>query len=205
MYALDRAPDPAAWVPMAQQEASPEIWRNLYLVADCGLEPEHALAGVRERIHEVDRDLALTDVSSMGRRLQDSLWRQRFSSSVILTFGLAELAIAVLGVFGVTAYLATLRSHEFGIRVAVGARPVDISHLVLRESSRQVAIGIAAGLLGAFGLTRVLSGLLYGVAPTDPLTFAAVTGLLAVVALAACLIPARRAAKVDPILALRSE
>lgn len=205
MYALDREPDPAAWVPMAQQDSAAETWRNLYLVANCGLEPGHALAGVRQRIREVDRDLALTDVSSMNERLRDSLWRQRFSSSVILAFGLAALGIAVLGIFGVTTYLATLRSHEFGVRIAVGARPSDISRLVLRESALQIAIGIVAGLIGAFGLTRVLRGLLFAVTTTDPATFAAVTALLAMVALAACLMPARRAAKIDPIRALRPE
>jgi len=205
MYALDQAPDPAAWVPMAQQDAGAEIWRNLSLVADCGLNPAHVVPGVRERIREIDSDLALTNISSLDRLLGDSLWRQRFSSSVILAFGLAALGIALLGVFGVTTYLATLRSHEFGVRVAIGARPADIVRLVLRESSTQIAGGIAAGLAASFALTRVLSGLLYGIAPTDPFTFAAVTILLAIASLAACLIPALRASKVDPILALRCE
>ncbi|HKE24294.1 MAG TPA: ABC transporter permease [Bryobacteraceae bacterium] len=205
MYALDRAPDPAAWVPMAQQEDGAEVWRNLSLAADCGLEPGHALAGVRQRIREIDGDLALTNISSLDQLLSDSLWRQRFSGSVILAFGLAALGIALMGVFGVTTYLAALRSHEFGVRIAIGARPEDIARLVLRQSAQQITIGVAAGLIAAFALTRVLRGILYEIAPTDPLTFAAVTALLAIVALAACLIPALRASKVDPIIALRCE
>jgi ABC-type antimicrobial peptide transport system permease subunit len=163
------------------------------------------LPGIRERMHSVDADLALTDITPMDDRVQESLWRQRFSSSVIAALGLAALAIAVLGVYGVTTYLSTLRSHEFGIRMAVGARPADIARLVLGECSIQIALGIAAGLAGAFALARVLQGLLYSVTPADPLTFAAVTVLLAGVALAVCLLPARRAARIDPVTTLHHD
>jgi ABC-type antimicrobial peptide transport system permease subunit len=120
-------------------------------------------------------------------------------------FSLAALGIAVLGVFGVTSYLVALRSREIGVRMAVGARPADILKMVLGQSFVLVAIGILAGLLGAFALTRVLEGLLFGVKPTDPFTFAMVAGALAISSLVACLAPARRASKVDPIVALRAE
>jgi putative ABC transport system permease protein len=205
MYALDREPDPAAWVPMAQQDGSEDIWRNLFLVANTAIDPASVLAAVGQKIHGVDRELAITEVFSMQERLSDSLWRQRFSASVLGAFSLAALGIALLGVFGVTSYLAALRSHEIGVRMAIGARPMDIFKMVLGQSLALVAIGTGAGLLGAWALTRVLQGLLFGVKPTDALTFVTVAGVLMISALVACFLPARRAAKVDPVVALRAE
>ncbi|HEY3738706.1 MAG TPA: ABC transporter permease [Bryobacteraceae bacterium] len=205
MYGLDREPDPAAWVPIAQQDSAEEIWRNLWVVANSAINPADTVAGVRQRIHDVDSALTLAGVSSLDARVSGSLWRQRFSSALVFAFGLAALAIAVLGVFGVTSYLAVLRSHEFGVRMALGAKPADIARMVFRESLGQVAIGVIVGLSGAFALTRVLQGLLFGVTPTDPLTFAAVTGILVAAAMLACMAPASRAAKVDPIIAMRPE
>ncbi len=205
MYALDREPDPAAWVPMAQQDGSEDLWRNLFLVANTGTEPSSVLAPVAKKIHAVDVELAITDVSSMEERLRDSLWRQRFSASVLGAFSLAALGIAILGVFGVTSYLVALRSHEIGVRMAIGARPADILRMVLGQSFVLVAIGTGLGLLGAYALTRVLQGLLFCVDPADSSTFAIVAGVLAISSLVACLAPARRAANVDPIVALRAE
>lgn len=141
----------------------------------------------------------------MTDRLRDSLWRQRLSSSVLGAFSLAALGIAVLGVFGVTSYLVALRSHEIGIRMAVGAKPADIWKMVLRQNLLLVAIGIAFGLGGTLALTRLLEGLLFVVRPGDPLTLTVVAAALALAAVTASLIPARRAAKVDPLVALRAE
>jgi putative ABC transport system permease protein len=205
MYALERDPDPGAWVPIAQQNVSEDIWRNLFLVADTGIDPMNALASVSQMIRGIDPQLAIADVSSMEQRLRDSLWRQRFSSSVLGAFGLAALGIAVLGVFGVTSYLVALRSHEIGVRMAMGARPVDILRMVLRQSFVLVAIGIGIGLLASIGLTRVLQGLLFGIKATDSLTFAVVVAILMISALVACLLPAERAANADPTVALRME
>ena len=205
MYALERDPDPGAWVPIAQQSVSEDIWRNLFLVANTGVDPMNALASVSQMIRGIDPQLAIADVSSMEQRLRDSLWRQRFGSSVLGAFSLAALGIAVLGVFGVTSYLVALRSHEFGVRLAVGARPVDILRMVLRQSFVLVAIGIGIGLLASIGLTRVLQGLLFGIKATDSLTFAVVVAILLISALVACLLPAERAAHADPIVALRME
>jgi predicted permease len=205
MYGLERDPDPAAWVPMAQQSVSEGIWRSFFLVADTGIDSTNALASVSQTIRRIDPELAVADVSSMEQRLSDSLWRQRVSSSVLGAFSLATLAIAVLGVFGVTSYLVALRSHEIGVRMAVGARPADILRMVLRQSVLLVAIGVAIGLLASFGLTRVLQGLLFGITPTDSLTFAVVVGILMISALLACLLPTKRAANADPVVALRME
>ena len=141
----------------------------------------------------------------MEERVRDSLWRQRLSADVLGIFSLATLGIAILGVFGVTSYLITLRSHEIGVRMAIGARPSDILKMVLLQNLALVAIGTIAGLLGALALTRILEGLLFGVKATDSSTFAMVAGVLVAAAMSACLIPAYRAAKVDPIVALRAE
>jgi ABC-type antimicrobial peptide transport system permease subunit len=141
----------------------------------------------------------------MTDRLRDSLWRQRLSSSVLGAFSLAALGIAVLGVFGVTSYLVALRSHEIGIRMAIGAKPTDIWKMVLRQNLLLVAIGIAFGLGGTLALTRLLQGLLFAVQPSDPLTLTVVAAALALAAVTASLVPARRAAKVDPLVALRTE
>ena len=205
MYALDHDPDPSAWVPMTQQSVSEDIWRNLFLIANTGTDPNNAVAAIGQKIHAVDKELAITDVSSMDQLLRDSLWQQRFSANILGAFSLAALGIAVLGVFGVTSYLVALRSHEIGVRMALGARPADILKMVFGQSLVLVAIGTAAGLLGAFALTRVLQGLLFGIKPTDASTFAMMAAVLAFSSLVACLGPARRAAKVDPIVALRAE
>jgi predicted permease len=205
MYALDSDPDAAAWVPMAQQAVSDDIWRSLYYVADTQSDPKALLPAVRQRIQDIDPELALSDISLMTDRLADSLWRQHLSSSVLGAFSLAALSIAVLGVFGVTSYLVALRSREIGIRMAMGAKPADIWKMVLGQNLVLVAIGIAAGLAGATALTRLLAGLLFGVQAGDPFTLGGVAVILALAALAASLIPARRAASVDPLIALRME
>jgi putative ABC transport system permease protein len=205
MYALERDPDAAAWVPMAQQSVSDDIWRNLFFVANTEGDANGVLAAVRRRIQGIDPELATADVSLMTERVRDSLWRQRFSSSIVGAFSLAALGIAVLGVFGVTSYLVALRSREIGIRMAVGAKPGDIWKMVVGQNLVLVAIGIAFGLAGAVALTRLLQGLLFDVRPSDPLTLAVVAGALALGAVAASLVPAWRAARVDPLVALRTE
>lgn len=209
MYALDSDPDAAAWVPMSQQTASEDIWRNLYFVtnfvANGGGDPDTTLSSIRLRIRSIDPELAVADITSMADRLGDSLWRQRLSSGVLGAFSLAALGIAVLGVFGVTSYLVALRSREIGIRMAIGAKPVDIWKMVLGQNLLLVVVGIAFGLAGSLALTRLLQGLLFAVRPSDPLTLTAVAVALALAAVAASLVPARRAAKVDPLVALRTE
>ena len=158
-----------------------------------------------QTIRGIDPELAVADVSSMEQRLRDSLWRQRFSSRVLGAFSLAALGIAVLGVFGVTSYLVALRTHEIAVRMAVGARPGDILRMMLRQSFVLVAMGIGIRLLASVGLTRVLQGLLFGIKATDALTFAAVVAILVISTLVACLLPAKRAANADPVVALRME
>jgi putative ABC transport system permease protein len=202
---LDSTPNAAAWVPISQQGTGEGTWRNLYLVAHTTNEPQNALAAIRKQIATVDAEMALADIATMEERLGKSLWRQRFTASVLSAFSLIALAIAALGVFGVTSYLVGQRTHEIGVRMALGALPGDIFRLALKEGIVSTLIGIALGVAGSLVLTRYLGNLLYGVSAKDPLTLAAVAILLALVALAACGVPARRATKVDPLIALRSE
>jgi putative ABC transport system permease protein len=205
MYALETDPDAAAWVPITQQKDSEDIWRNLFFVADTQGDANGVLSAIRQRIQGIDPDLATADVSLMTERVSDSLWRQRLSSNVMGAFGLATLCIAVLGVFGVTSYLVALRSREIGIRMAIGAQPGDIWKMVVGQNILLVAIGISIGLAGAFALTRLLQGLLFGVGPGDPLTLAFVAVALSLAALTASIVPAWRASRVDPLVALRTE
>jgi putative ABC transport system permease protein len=141
----------------------------------------------------------------MTQLLSDSVAQPRFRATLVGLFALAALALAATGIYGVIAYLISQRTREMGIRIALGARPTDIFRLIMSEGSKLIATGILLGLLGALALTRFLSGLLFGVSPTDALTFVVIPALLAAVALLACYLPARRATKMDAMAALRCE
>ncbi len=143
--------------------------------------------------------LTLDDVRS-----QSTAW-SRFYTWLLATFAGIAVILAAVGVFGVMSYSVTQRTREIGIRMALGAHPRDVLKMVMRRGLVMTLIGVIIGLGGAFGLTRILESQLYEVEPTDPATFAAVSALLAVIALVACLLPARRAARVNPMTALRHE
>jgi ABC-type antimicrobial peptide transport system permease subunit len=130
---------------------------------------------------------------------------QRLAFRLLGVFAFLALALAAIGIYGVTSYLVSERTHEIGVRIALGAQRSDVSHLVLGHGARLAGIGVIGGVVAAFALTRLLSSLLFGVSATDPLTFVVVAILLTLVALAACYIPARRAMRVDPVVALRCE
>jgi putative ABC transport system permease protein len=174
------------------------------LVVRTSGDPSSLAAAVREQVRAIDKDQPMT-VTTMERVLSTSVGRQRFNALLLGIFGSVALILAVVGVFGVINYSVAERTHEFGIRIALGAQTGDVLKLVLKQGIVLIVIGVAVGLAGALALTRVLATLLYEVSATDPATFAGISLLLIAVALLANYIPARRATKVDPVVALRCE
>src|SRR5215207_7381359 len=164
-----------------------------------------ALALARREVAALDPELAVSRVATMEEQVAVRLARPRFTAVLLNWLALMALLLAGVGIFGVTAYAVAQRTRELGLRVALGARPRDILLLVVGHGLKLAALGILPGLLGALVMTRWLSGLLYGVSASDPLTYAGVAALTACVALLACLVPARRATRVDPMVALRYE
>ena len=202
---LDTPAVPEAWVPLAQQIGSELLIRTMLLVVHTSGDARASVPAVRERIRGVDKDLALTSIRTMDDRVGDALWRQRLGASALGALGAAGLTIAILGVFGVTNQLVGRRAHELGVRIALGAGPRSIVRLVMTESFWLVLFGVAIGLAGAYASARYLSTLLYGVSASDVLTFLATAFGLAAAALAAAYLPARRAARLDPLRTLRAE
>lgn len=162
-------------------------------------------AAIVDEIHAVDRDAPVYAIRPMQERLYDSLARQRFSSTMLGAFAVFALLLAAVGLYGVVSYLVAQSTRDIGVLVALGAQPVNIIALVLRQGMELAMIGIIAGLVGAFALTRVMTSLLFGVSAFDPPTFAAVVTLLAAVAFAATAIPAWRTTRLDPMVVLREE
>lgn len=199
-YSAEKEPPIAVYYPAEQV-----IARNMYLVIRTTSDPVPMTAAIVKEIQAVDPEMPVYDVGSMDQRLYGSLARQRFSMFLLGVFALIALILAAIGVYGVMAYSVSQRTHEIGVRIALGARPDAILRLVIRQALILAALGIAIGLIGAFALTRVMSSLLFGVSATDLLTFVITSLLLGSIALMASYIPARRAAKVDPIAALQHE
>ncbi|HZH90555.1 MAG TPA: ABC transporter permease [Pyrinomonadaceae bacterium] len=168
-------------------------------------DPASITPALRGLVREIDKDLPLWNVRTMNSLLSESVARRRFNMTLLGIFALVALLLASLGIYGVMSYLVTQRTHEIGIRLALGAQPADVLKMVLKQGMLLVACGIALGLVCAFALTRSMSSLLYGVSASDPRTFGLISLLLVVVAFAANYIPARRATKVDPMVALRYE
>ena len=198
---LDIAPVPEFFVPYEQ---APERRMNLVvrMTAD---NPANATATLRHALKELDGDQMVWQTRTLDQLVAASIAGRRFNMLLLGLFAGLALVLAALGIYGVMAYSVTRRTHEIGIRMALGARMIDVLRLVLKDGMTLALIGVVVGLGGAFALTRLLSTLLFGVTPTDASTFVAIAlGLLAV-ALIACYIPARRATKVDPLVALRYE
>jgi putative ABC transport system permease protein len=160
---------------------------------------------IRAAVYAIDSAQPVSEVVTMRQVVDDALGGPRFAARLFATFAVAAASLAALGLYGLLAYSVTRRRREIGVRVALGARPVDVSGLVLREGMSLALAGIAVGVVAAAAGSRLLGSLLYGVGPLDPVTFASAPALLATVAAAACLLPARRARRVDPVEALRSE
>jgi putative ABC transport system permease protein len=159
----------------------------------------------RTQIHSVDPGIPVTNIRSMAEIFSASVAQQRFSMLLVGVFGALAVILAAIGIYGVMGYAVTQRKHEIAIRMALGAKTSQVLKLILKDGLVLASLGVAIGLAGAFALTRLMSSLLFDVKPTDAQTFVTVSALLIFVALLACFIPARRATKVDPLVALRYE
>jgi putative ABC transport system permease protein len=200
-HAIAESASPAVYIPHAQH---PDIFVPSLLVRST-LPPDALATVIRERIVAYDPALLVQRIRPMGDVVSGALSRPRFNLVLLSAFALVALALSAVGIYGVLAYLVTQRTREIGIRMALGARAADVLRLVLREGMAPVVLGAGVGVVAAVGATRALRSMLYGVTPLDPVSFAAAPALLAAVALLACYLPARRAASVDPLVALREE
>jgi len=207
--ALDQIrPSAALYYPLAQVSASGVAdWRSfpMILVVRSASDPAGVASAVSNAVHEVDREMPLRDVLAMDDLVANSMSQQRFNMLLLAAFAGLALLLAAVGIYSVLSYSVKRRVPEIGIRLALGARLSDVLRMVVIEGMKPTLLGVALGAVGALALGHVVSSLIYGVKPTDPVTFLVVAFLLAAIALFASLIPAYRAAKVDPMVALRYE
>ena len=203
-YSLGETPSPSMYLPYAQAPA-PFLMQDFTLVLRTASDPISLVAAARRAVQAVDPDMPVFDVATMEQLVYRSASEPRFNTALLGIFAALALVLAAVGIYGVMSYAVMQRTHEIGLRMALGAQASDVLHQVLRQGMLLAAGGIAVGMAGAWVVTRFLASLLFGVRPTDPITFALVPPILATVALVACLVPARRATKVDPMVALRYE
>jgi putative ABC transport system permease protein len=191
---------PAMYYPLASR-----VWPRMDVIVKTVSEPTSVLASVREKVRELDRDVPVSTVRTEEEWVSGSAAQPRLNAVLLGAFAAAALIVAAIGVYGVLAYSVTQRTREIGLRMALGAQRSGVLRLVVREGMIVGAIGIGLGAIGALALGRVLANLVFGVPVRDPMTFAVVAGILTIVALAACVLPARKASRVDPLVALRTE
>ncbi|MEJ7576820.1 MAG: ABC transporter permease [Pyrinomonadaceae bacterium] len=198
---------PQLYLPFNQAPDSvlPSMGGRMNLIIRTAIDPLTLAAAVRREVQAVDRNQPVYNINTMEQTLAQSLATQRLSMTLLTFFAGVALLLAAIGIYGVLSYAVTQRTHEIGLRMALGAQRKDVLKLVVGQGMMLVVVGIIIGLVASFILMRLMASLLYGVSATDPVTFASVALLLAVVALLACYIPARRAMRVDPMIALRYE
>jgi len=197
---IDTPPEPRIYVPYQQ-----DAWPMMCFAVKCSGDPMHLAGAVRSAVGAVTADEAISDLGTMDQYLADALGPRRFPLILLTIFGAFALGLAVLGVYSVLSYSVAQRTHEIGVRITIGAQPGDVLRMLLRQGLVLTGIGLGIGLVVSLASTRVLASQLYEVEPTDPVTIAGVSLLLTAGALLACYIPARRATKVDPLVALRYE
>jgi putative ABC transport system permease protein len=200
-FALEEPPLPTMYWPVAQVRGTP----SLAIVVRTENDPAALASSVRDAIGEIDKTQPIYEMQTLDQLVAKSLDQRRFTLTLMVLFGVIALVLSSIGIYGVMAFAVTQRTQEIGIRMALGASAVDVLKMVVGSGMFLALIGVVVGLIGAFGLTRLMASLLFGVSPTDLVTFGLVTAVLLMVALLACYIPARRATKVDPLVALRYE
>jgi putative ABC transport system permease protein len=201
--ALDAGVAPMIY--MSNFQVASGVSRHAVFVVRTAGDPASLASAASRTIWSVDKDLPVFGVTTMNDVLAASVAQRRFSMSLLGGFAMLALLMAAIGLYGVLSYSVSQRMHEMGLRMALGANARDLMRLVVGQGIRAVLAGVAAGLLASFAATRLLAGMLFGVSPLDPFTFATVAGVLVAAALLASFVPARRATRVDPMVALRYE
>ena len=208
-YGLD-APGPVQPELYRARDQLPDRFQSLFadrvtVVVRTSGDPAAMAPAVRRAIQEVDPNQPVFNVNTMEQVLSGSVASQRLSMFLLSMFAAVALVLAAVGIYGVMSYAVAQRTHEFGVRMALGAEARDVLRMVVRQGMQLTLLGVGVGLACALAMTRVMSSMVFGITATDPVTYGGVALLLAGVALIACLVPARRATKVDPIVALRYE
>ena len=205
---LDRSDDGAVYWPMTARGVLPADGapaRTRYIILRTTIDAARVLPSVRQIVRELDPGLPFSDVATIDEMVTQSLSQPRSLSLLVVSFAMVALLLSAIGIYGVMAYYVQQHSKDISIRLALGGRPGDVLRLVVGQGMRVVSAGIAIGLLSAVALTRLVSNLLFGVEPIDPLTFIGVGSVLLIVALAACVVPASRAIAVEPAMVLRND
>jgi len=198
---LQAPPNPTVYLPYWTRQYRPQI----SVVARTNGDPRAIAGAIRREIRGIDPELPVPQFVSMEEIVDSSTSQRRFQLRLILLFGVASVLLSTMGVYGVVAFAVSQRANEMGLRMVLGAKASDLQAMVWRQGMRPVAIGIGAGLIASLAVSRLLTGLLFGVRAADPVTFAAVAAILVVVTGAACYIPALRATRVDPAIAMRHD
>jgi len=196
-----------------QEEPRPSVYLPVQQIAVCGMSrvartsanPHEFIGAVRREVAQLDSDLPVSEVATMEEVVAESIWQPRLYATLFAVFAGGALLLAVIGIYGVMAFLVQTRTHEIGVRMALGATARDVFRLIVGRGMKLTAVGVAIGVGGAIALTRLMHSLLFNTSATDPFTFILISVLLSLAAFFACYIPARRAAKVDPLVALRYE
>jgi putative ABC transport system permease protein len=175
------------------------------LVARTSVNPHEFIGAVRREVAQLDPDLPVSKVATMEEVVAESIWQPRIYAMLFAVFAGGALLLALIGIYGVMAFLVQTRTHEIGVRMALGASARDVFKLIVGRGMKLTAVGVVIGIVGAIALTRLIHSLLFNTSATDPFTFILISLLLSLAAFFACYIPARRAARVDPLVALRYE